>query len=61
VKAVPMALKRAGRFVREGLGRTAVAYAVLGVALVLTGLCRVANFSEQPPGERRAPSRMLHY
>jgi signal transduction histidine kinase len=33
-----MALERARRFVREGLGRTVVAYAVLGVALLLTGL-----------------------
>ena len=33
-----MALERLRASVREGLGRTAVAYAVLGVALLLTGL-----------------------
>lgn len=33
-----MALGRLRGSVREGLGRTAVAYAVLGVALLLTGL-----------------------
>jgi CHASE1-domain containing sensor protein len=33
-----VALELARRLVRDGLGRTAVAYAVLGVALLLTAL-----------------------
>lgn len=33
-----MTLERARRFVREGLGRTAVAYAIPVVTLLLTGL-----------------------
>ena len=38
VKSGLMTLERLKGSVREGLGRTAVAYAVLTVALLLTGL-----------------------